>query len=186
MVWQVALVRKSCVTCLYEVAATSQGTWLSLVWPRCHFQMRHVALNTSAMYLCVCTIKISGCSCCCCIYWMVHIFSFLHFNFLVFFLYQFLSLFLFSYISLLPRSRMRGAVPPLPQYAFNAWCLVKAQGQLYLFTFTSTLLYSSITMYRAGWWKALPLDLHPERTWIPDIRLRFFVVFLSSFRKISG
>jgi hypothetical protein len=31
----------------------------------------------------------------------------------------------------LPRSRMRGAVPPLPQYAFNAWCLVKARGQLY-------------------------------------------------------
>jgi hypothetical protein len=27
---------------------------------------------------------------------------------------------------------MRGAVPPLPQYAFMAWCSVKAQGQLYL------------------------------------------------------
>jgi len=25
---------------------------------------------------------------------------------------------------------MRGAIPPLPQYAFMAWCLVKAQGQL--------------------------------------------------------
>jgi hypothetical protein len=23
---------------------------------------------------------------------------------------------------------MRGAIPPLPQYAFMAWCLVKAQG----------------------------------------------------------
>jgi hypothetical protein len=32
---------------------------------------------------------------------------------------------------LLPRSRMRGAIPPLPQYAFM-WCSVKAQGQLYL------------------------------------------------------
>jgi hypothetical protein len=28
---------------------------------------------------------------------------------------------------------MRGAIPPLPQYAFMAWCLVKAQGQLYLY-----------------------------------------------------
>jgi hypothetical protein len=25
---------------------------------------------------------------------------------------------------------MRGAIPPLPQYAFMAWCLVKAQGPL--------------------------------------------------------
>jgi hypothetical protein len=30
---------------------------------------------------------------------------------------------------------MSGTIPPLPQYAFMAWCLVKAQGQLYL-TFT--------------------------------------------------
>jgi hypothetical protein len=29
--------------------------------------------------------------------------------------------------------RMSGAIPPLPQYAFLAWCLVKAQGQLYLY-----------------------------------------------------
>jgi hypothetical protein len=28
---------------------------------------------------------------------------------------------------------MSGAIPPLSQYAFMAWCLVKAQGQLYLF-----------------------------------------------------
>jgi hypothetical protein len=28
---------------------------------------------------------------------------------------------------------MSGAVSPLPQYGFMAWCLVKAQGQLYLF-----------------------------------------------------
>jgi hypothetical protein len=26
-----------------------------------------------------------------------------------------------------------GAIPPLPQYAFMAWCSVKAQGQLYLY-----------------------------------------------------
>jgi hypothetical protein len=28
---------------------------------------------------------------------------------------------------------MSGAIPPLLQYAFMAWCLVKAQGQIYLF-----------------------------------------------------
>jgi hypothetical protein len=27
---------------------------------------------------------------------------------------------------------MRGAIPPLPQYAFKAWYSVKAQGQFYL------------------------------------------------------
>jgi len=32
---------------------------------------------------------------------------------------------------LVRRSRIRGAIPPLPQYAFIAWCSVKAQGQLY-------------------------------------------------------
>jgi hypothetical protein len=28
---------------------------------------------------------------------------------------------------------MSGAIHPLPQYTFMAWCLVKAQGQLYLY-----------------------------------------------------
>jgi hypothetical protein len=32
-----------------------------------------------------------------------------------------------------PRSRIRGAIPSLPQYAFMAWCSVKAQGKLYLY-----------------------------------------------------
>jgi hypothetical protein len=30
---------------------------------------------------------------------------------------------------------MNGAIHPLPQYAFMAWCLVKAQGQLYLYLY---------------------------------------------------
>jgi hypothetical protein len=30
---------------------------------------------------------------------------------------------------------MSGAILPLPQYAFMAWCSVKAQGQLYLYIF---------------------------------------------------
>jgi hypothetical protein len=29
--------------------------------------------------------------------------------------------------------KMRGAISPLPQYAFMAWCSVKAQGQLYIY-----------------------------------------------------
>jgi hypothetical protein len=37
-----------------------------------------------------------------------------------------------SHLRLLPRSRMRGAIPPLPKYAFVAWCSVKTQG-LYLY-----------------------------------------------------
>jgi hypothetical protein len=31
---------------------------------------------------------------------------------------------------------MCGAIPPLPQYAFMAWCSVKAQGQFYLLIFS--------------------------------------------------
>jgi hypothetical protein len=33
---------------------------------------------------------------------------------------------------LVSRLRMRGAIPPLPQYVFMAWCLLKALGQIYL------------------------------------------------------
>jgi hypothetical protein len=32
---------------------------------------------------------------------------------------------------------MSVATPPLPEYAFMAWCLVKAQGQLYLYLYGS-------------------------------------------------
>jgi len=37
-----------------------------------------------------------------------------------------------THLHLTPRSGMRGAIHPFPQYAFMAWCTVKAQGQLYL------------------------------------------------------
>jgi len=36
-------------------------------------------------------------------------------------------------IHLVPRYRIRGATPPLPQTAFKAWCSVKVQGQLFTF-----------------------------------------------------
>jgi hypothetical protein len=35
-----------------------------------------------------------------------------------------------THLHLAPRSRMRGAIPPLPQYDFMAWCSVNAQGQV--------------------------------------------------------
>jgi hypothetical protein len=35
------------------------------------------------------------------------------------------------HLHLVPRSRVRGAIPPLPLYAFMVWCSLKAQGQLY-------------------------------------------------------
>jgi len=38
-----------------------------------------------------------------------------------------------THFHLVPESRMRRAIPRLPEYAFMAWCSVKAQGQLYLF-----------------------------------------------------
>jgi len=34
-----------------------------------------------------------------------------------------------THIHLVPGSRMRGAIPPLPQYAFMAWCSVKKKAQ---------------------------------------------------------
>jgi hypothetical protein len=38
-------------------------------------------------------------------------------------------------LHLVPRSRMRGNIPPLPQYACMAWCSVKAQGRFYLYVY---------------------------------------------------
>jgi hypothetical protein len=43
---------------------------------------------------------------------------------------------------------MRGAAPPFSQYAFIAWCLVEAHGQLYLLplTFTDKEVANSINI----------------------------------------
>jgi hypothetical protein len=47
-----------------------------------------------------------------------------------------------------PRSRMRGTIPPLPQYAFLAWCSVKkAQGRLYHYYYYYYYYYSSYYYY---------------------------------------
>jgi hypothetical protein len=44
---------------------------------------------------------------------------------------------------------MSAAIHPLPQYVFMAWCLVKAQGQIYLckdtFTFVNYIGYTVST-----------------------------------------
>jgi hypothetical protein len=37
---------------------------------------------------------------------------------------------------------MSGAIPPLPQYAFMAWCSVKEQGQLYLYIYLYLYVYN--------------------------------------------
>jgi hypothetical protein len=40
-----------------------------------------------------------------------------------------------THFHLIPTSRMRGAIPPLPQYAFMAWYSVKEEGQFYLYLY---------------------------------------------------
>jgi hypothetical protein len=54
-------------------------------------------------------------------------------------------------LHLLPKSRMRGAIPPPPQYVFMAWCLVKHRDN---FTFTLTTLcglYTSVYQKFPDW-----------------------------------
>jgi hypothetical protein len=36
---------------------------------------------------------------------------------------------------------MSGAIPPLPQYGFMAWCSVKAQGQIYFYLYVLILSF---------------------------------------------
>jgi hypothetical protein len=47
---------------------------------------------------------------------------------------------------------MSGGIPPLPRYAFMAWCSLKAQGQLYFTLLYFTLLYVTLPL-------TLPLHL---------------------------
>jgi hypothetical protein len=47
-----------------------------------------------------------------------------------------------NHLHLVPRSRMRGAIPPLLQYAFMAWCLVKHRNN---FTFYLGFLLSPLS-----------------------------------------
>jgi hypothetical protein len=47
-------------------------------------------------------------------------------------------------LHLVPMSIMRGTIPPLPQYVFMAWCLVKRRDN-FTFTFIMHLLYKKFT-----------------------------------------
>jgi len=40
------------------------------------------------------------------------------------------------------KSITHGAIPPLPQYAFIAWCSVKPQGHLYIYTYVFHMVSS--------------------------------------------
>jgi hypothetical protein len=40
---------------------------------------------------------------------------------------------------------MRGAIPPLPQYAPIAWCSVEAQGQIYFYLLQCFVLFISFS-----------------------------------------
>jgi hypothetical protein len=63
---------------------------------------------------------------------------------------------------------MSGAIHPLPQYAFMAWCLVKSTGTTLPFTFYHknwTLYVFRIRgqgMHTEFWWGKLLEDVHLE------------------------
>jgi hypothetical protein len=46
-----------------------------------------------------------------------------------------------THLHLEPGSRMHGAIPPLPQNTFMAWCSVKAQRQLYLYLYNAGFMF---------------------------------------------
>jgi hypothetical protein len=60
-----------------------------------------------------------------------------------------------SYLHLVPRSRMRGSIPPLSQYAFTAWWSVKAQGSYMVFGLKYEII-DTVDGWMDGWmdgWK---------------------------------
>jgi hypothetical protein len=56
---------------------------------------------------------------------------------------------------LVPRLRMRGAIPPLPQYVFMAWCLVKHRDN---FTLPLSLLKLGPVPVARGLWAGIVSD----------------------------
>jgi hypothetical protein len=49
-----------------------------------------------------------------------------------------------THLHLVPRSRMRGSIHPVPQYAFMVWCSVKAQRQLT--TYGPECIFGSVSL----------------------------------------
>jgi hypothetical protein len=47
-----------------------------------------------------------------------------------------------THLHLVLRSRMCGAIPPLPQYTFIAWCSIKAHGQFDLLPYPRCISFS--------------------------------------------
>jgi hypothetical protein len=52
-----------------------------------------------------------------------------------------------THLHLVPKSRMRGAILALPQYAFMACCSVKAQGQLYLYLYILYVAHTCVVRF---------------------------------------
>jgi hypothetical protein len=66
---------------------------------------------------------------------------------------------LMTHLHLVLRSRLHGAIPPLPQYAFMEWCSVKSTGTTLPFTFLlnnyckyATISVSGRKMYISLYW----------------------------------
>jgi hypothetical protein len=60
---------------------------------------------------------------------------------------------------------MSGAIPPLPQYAFMAWCLVKAQGQLELYLYLILYIYLATVQHNLKSGTAVALGHFSYNTW---------------------
>jgi hypothetical protein len=68
---------------------------------------------------------------------------------------------LITHLHLVPRSRMRGAIPSLPQYVFMTWCSVKKiqRRDKFTFTFINSFKHFGRTPWMGGW----PMASRPIR-----------------------
>jgi hypothetical protein len=96
------------------------------------------------------------------------------------------------HLHLVSRSKNEWSYNPLPQYAFMAWCLVKAQGQLYLFTFSNLIQSHCVCWMENDWegseivvniisrlssWMIWKIKTQKSPSWLPfEIRTEKFRV----------
>jgi hypothetical protein len=78
-----------------------------------------------------------------------------------------------THLHLVPGSRMRGNIPPLLQRTCMAWCSVKSEGQLYLFTFLPSLGNRSLS--------SLYLKRATTLLWFAVIDLFWYFTFFQYF-----
>jgi hypothetical protein len=82
---------------------------------------------------------------------------------------------------------MSGAISPLPQYAFMAWCSVKAQGQLYLLPY----LYRQLPFIKNYPFKVILTFIKTQsfddehRKFTPSLPLPTFYITLRSNHPVS-